>query len=166
MKRLALVLLAACAEEPGGGGPHLNSTVDTYSVWPSYPPVIDVLVVLDHTTAMAPYQSGLAAFATSIVALANNEIMFDLRVAVTTADATGALRDPAMSSDGFLALGYDVHFERQPNFTGALSDAVTQLVEAPRTLAEMGAAARRLGRPDAAARVADLLVKGSGGARA
>ena len=47
-----------------------------------------------------------------------------------------------------------------------LADAVTQLVEAPRTLAEMGAAARRLGRPDAAARVADLLVKGSGGARA
>jgi UDP-N-acetylglucosamine:LPS N-acetylglucosamine transferase len=38
-------------------------------------------------------------------------------------------------------------------------------MDAPQTLAAMGAAARALGRPDAAARVADLLL-GSGGARA
>jgi UDP-N-acetylglucosamine--N-acetylmuramyl-(pentapeptide) pyrophosphoryl-undecaprenol N-acetylglucosamine transferase len=47
----------------------------------------------------------------------------------------------------------------------ALAEAVRQLVDDPRTLAEMGAASRRLARPDAAARVADLLTA-AGGARA
>jgi UDP-N-acetylglucosamine:LPS N-acetylglucosamine transferase len=41
---------------------------------------------------------------------------------------------------------------------------VGELVSDPAALTAMGAAARRLGRPDAAARVADLLV-GPGGAR-
>jgi len=47
----------------------------------------------------------------------------------------------------------------------SLAAAVSELVAAPHTLAAMGASARRLARPDAAARVADLLL-GSGGARA
>lgn len=54
--------------------------------------------------------------------------------------------------------------ERQ--LTGeTLARAVSALVEDPGALAAMGAAARRAGRPDAAARVADLLL-GPGGARA
>lgn len=40
----------------------------------------------------------------------------------------------------------------------SLAEAVIALVDEPRALASMGAAARRLGRPDAAARVADLLL--------
>ncbi len=54
--------------------------------------------------------------------------------------------------------------ERQ--LTGAsLARAVSELVGAPEALTAMSAAARGLGRPDAAARVADLLL-GPGGARA
>jgi UDP-N-acetylglucosamine--N-acetylmuramyl-(pentapeptide) pyrophosphoryl-undecaprenol N-acetylglucosamine transferase len=54
--------------------------------------------------------------------------------------------------------------ERQ--LTGeSLARAVAELVAAPQALAAMGAAARSLGRPDAAARVAELLV-GPGGLRA
>jgi UDP-N-acetylglucosamine--N-acetylmuramyl-(pentapeptide) pyrophosphoryl-undecaprenol N-acetylglucosamine transferase len=57
-----------------------------------------------------------------------------------------------------------VVLERQ--LTGdSLARAVADLLGAPETLTEMGAAARRLGRPDAAARVADLLVA-PGGPRA
>jgi UDP-N-acetylglucosamine--N-acetylmuramyl-(pentapeptide) pyrophosphoryl-undecaprenol N-acetylglucosamine transferase len=47
----------------------------------------------------------------------------------------------------------------------SLARAVGELVSDLAALQAMGAAARRLGRPDAAARVADLLV-GPGGARA
>jgi UDP-N-acetylglucosamine--N-acetylmuramyl-(pentapeptide) pyrophosphoryl-undecaprenol N-acetylglucosamine transferase len=47
----------------------------------------------------------------------------------------------------------------------SLARAVNELVAAPGTLAAMGEAARRLGRPDAAARVADLLL-GAGAAHA
>jgi len=58
---------------------------------------------------------------------------------------------------------------------GTLAAAIAELVGAPLALAEMGAAARRLGHPDAAARVADLLTgepasgpsrRDSGGGRA
>jgi UDP-N-acetylglucosamine--N-acetylmuramyl-(pentapeptide) pyrophosphoryl-undecaprenol N-acetylglucosamine transferase len=47
----------------------------------------------------------------------------------------------------------------------SLARAIAALVDAPETLATMGQASRRLGRKDAAARVADLL-SASGGARA
>ena len=54
----------------------------------------------------------------------------------------------------------------EPQLTGdSLARAVAELLGAPETLTAMGVAARRLGRPDAAARVADLLV-GPGGPRA
>ena len=57
-----------------------------------------------------------------------------------------------------------VVLERQ--LTGeSLARAVVELMDAPGTLTAMGAAARRLGRPDAAARVADLLLA-AGGPRA
>jgi UDP-N-acetylglucosamine--N-acetylmuramyl-(pentapeptide) pyrophosphoryl-undecaprenol N-acetylglucosamine transferase len=45
----------------------------------------------------------------------------------------------------------------------ALAAAVRALVDEPGRLAAMGDAARRLGRPDAAARVADLLLEAGGG---
>jgi UDP-N-acetylglucosamine--N-acetylmuramyl-(pentapeptide) pyrophosphoryl-undecaprenol N-acetylglucosamine transferase len=41
----------------------------------------------------------------------------------------------------------------------SLAAALTALVEAPAALVEMEAASRRLGRPDAAGRVADLLLR-------
>ncbi len=44
----------------------------------------------------------------------------------------------------------------------SLARAVRELVDAPETLVAMGAAARGLGRPDAAARVADLLLAPGG----
>lgn len=55
--------------------------------------------------------------------------------------------------------------EEQQLTGDSLARAVSELLEAPQTLAAMGAAARALGRPDAAARVADLLL-GPGGPRA
>jgi UDP-N-acetylglucosamine--N-acetylmuramyl-(pentapeptide) pyrophosphoryl-undecaprenol N-acetylglucosamine transferase len=45
----------------------------------------------------------------------------------------------------------------------SLARAVSELVEQPATIAAMGAAARGLGRPDAAARVADLLLGAEAG---
>jgi UDP-N-acetylglucosamine:LPS N-acetylglucosamine transferase len=52
----------------------------------------------------------------------------------------------------------------------SLVEALRPLIGCPTTLAEMEAAARRLGRPDAAAKVADLLLgpgatQGTEGAR-
>jgi UDP-N-acetylglucosamine--N-acetylmuramyl-(pentapeptide) pyrophosphoryl-undecaprenol N-acetylglucosamine transferase len=57
----------------------------------------------------------------------------------------------------------------EKDLTGAsLARAVRELVEAPPRIAAMEDAARRIGRPDAAARVADLLLasRGSGGGEA
>jgi len=48
----------------------------------------------------------------------------------------------------------------EKDLSGAsLAAALAELVQAPERIAEMEAAARRLGRPDAAARVADLLLR-------
>ncbi len=58
-----------------------------------------------------------------------------------------------------LAAGGAARILEESALTGAaLADAVSALVDAPTRLAEMETAARRIGRPDAAARVADLLL--------
>lgn len=130
MRRALFALLAACADEPSGGGPDVNSFVETYFIPAANPHPLDILVVVDDTTAMAPYQSGLATFAADLAAFANGEYLPDLRIAATTTSGTGTLRDPSTTDEPYLALAYDDRYERQPNFTGSLSDAITQLVTA------------------------------------
>lgn len=129
--RLPLIALLAtgCAADPARG-PGIDSHVEYYDVGATVPPALDILIVLDNTTAMAPYQTGLAALPAGIEAALRQEQTSqpDTRIAVVTADGTGAFRQPAASSDAFIALGYDVHLERTTNFTGSFADALAQLI--------------------------------------
>jgi UDP-N-acetylglucosamine--N-acetylmuramyl-(pentapeptide) pyrophosphoryl-undecaprenol N-acetylglucosamine transferase len=78
----------------------------------------------------------------------------------------GAVEDhQTTNARAFEAKGAARVLEERSLTGDSLAEAVRQLLDAPGTLAEMGAASRRLGRPDAAARVADLLT-GPGGAGA
>ncbi len=125
---LSLSLLAlGCTDDPPRGGPAIDSHVESYDVVASVPYQLDLLIVLDHTTAMASYQTALGALPGAIVTfLTDNEP--DVRIALTTVDGTGAVRQPSAASDAYLALGYDVHYQRSANYAGALSDALAQLI--------------------------------------
>ena len=63
MKRSVLLLaLASCADNGGGGGGIDGTThVETYELPAAIPPKLDLLFVIDDTTAMASHQQALAA---------------------------------------------------------------------------------------------------------
>lgn len=147
---LVLSLLAlGCTEDPPSGGPAVDSHVETYDFAPSVPPELDLLIVLDHTTAMAPHQTALAALPAGLAAALTSEdgLQPDTRIAVTTVDGAGAFRQPSTSTDAYLALGLDVHYDRAANYTGTLTDALAQLLA-------VGAAAAVTSQPLASAKAA------------
>jgi hypothetical protein len=134
VRTLAVVLLAAAActdGPPGGGGPSGTSHVETLDIPGMYPRQLDVLFVVDDTTAMAPYASALSGLGTSLeTALeAQTGTLPDTRIAVTTTDATsGALRVPSGLTEPFLATALAPDFTRTTNFSGALATAVDSLL--------------------------------------
>ena len=147
---LALSLLAVgCAEDPPRGGPAIDSHVESYDFPPTIAPELDLLIVLDHTTAMTSHQTDLAALPAAIasVFVTAGGPDADAHIAVTTVDGTGAFRQPATATDAFLALGFDVHYERAANYTGTLTDALAQLLD-------VGAAASVTAQPLASAKAA------------
>lgn len=130
--RLALtlsLLAVGCTEDPPRG-PAIDSHVEYYDLPASIAPKLDLLIVLDHTTAMASYQTGLSALPAAIASMLTGDDgpQADARVAVTSVDGTGVLRIPSTTTDTYVALGYDVRYQRAANFTGPLTDALTQLL--------------------------------------
>lgn len=131
MRVLALpFLLLACSDDPGGGGPNVDSHVNFFDL-PGYaPPKLDVLVVVDDTTAMAPYQAQLdavpAAAETALVGV--NGSQPDVRIAVTTTAGAGTLR-PTGLSDPFIAQSFDVRYRPTTNYTGSLAAAFGPLLD-------------------------------------
>ncbi len=124
-----LCALGACTDEPEPTGPFLTSVIRDYGFPAFIPPQLDVLVVVDNTTAMAPYASSLAtlAAATEQGLFVEGTAQPDARIAVTTTDGSGSLRMPATSSESYLAVGFDAHYNATRNFTGSLTDALADL---------------------------------------
>jgi UDP-N-acetylglucosamine--N-acetylmuramyl-(pentapeptide) pyrophosphoryl-undecaprenol N-acetylglucosamine transferase len=87
------------------------------------------------------------------------------RAAILVPFAGAADDHQTVNARAFEAQGAACVLEERTLGGEALAATLRRLVDAPGLITEMGAAARRLARPDAAARVADLLV-GPGGARA
>ena len=129
--------------------PGVDSHVAYYDFPASIPQVLDILFVIDHTTAMAPYQTEIDGLPAGVEAalLDPTGAQADLRIAVTTVDAAGAFRQPSATTDGFLALGYDGHLARAANYTGSLADALAPLID-------VGASAAITSQPLAAAKAA------------
>lgn len=131
--RVALVTvlaLSACSEEPsGGGGPNVNSEVRTYE-WPGRSaPKVDVLVVLDDTTAMQPHQTMLASLAGDLETVMTEQLgaLPDARIGVITAGAP-AFRQPSGASVPWLETTVSADFTRTENFQGSLADALAPLL--------------------------------------
>lgn len=126
---VTLSLLAlGCTDSPSGSGPNVNSFIDTYEIAATHPPELDLLIVLDDTTAMEPYDvSGLTTGAEAdLVSDAGTQP--DVRIFLTTTSSNGTLRQPAATSDPYLAVSYDGRLRRTTNFTGTFADAFAQLI--------------------------------------
>lgn len=141
-------LVLGCTDDPAPSGPAVESHVDFWEIPGRYVTRIDLLLVIDHTTAMAPYQTQLAALpaVTEAALFGDDKTNPDVRVAVTTTDAAGALRATG-TSDPYIALGLDVHYRRTTNFTGSFAAALAPMID-------VGASASTAVQPLAAAQAA------------
>jgi hypothetical protein len=104
---LIALLLAACTQPAGDGGPAITSHVESFE-WPgTAPPKMDMLFVIDDTPAMAPYVDRTAAMLRSIDQLWADLGAYprpDLHAAVATADPAdfGQLRHSANVNGAFI----------------------------------------------------------------
>lgn len=120
MRIAVVLLLTGCLAE--------STTLETFEVQPTLPGPVDLLVVLDDTTAMAPvvFPNTPPTSQIGVLSLMYNGAP-DIRIAVTTT-TTGTLRtSPAVPS------GYIVHrlnFEdgqMETNYSGELGTAIASL---------------------------------------
>lgn len=146
---VVLLALAACFDEtPQGTGIAGTSYVESFELPGTITNQLDVLFVVDNRPAMASHQAKLGELAAALdtVLTSDEGSVPDSRVAVTTFDAAGALRQSTATSDPFLAVGLDARYEHTSNFTGTFTSALGELLAA----GTAGAAATPLGAMKAA----------------
>ncbi len=122
-----VALAAACADAP----PASLEGTSRVTIWESGgygPPRMDVLVVIDDTSAAAPYADRLATLPSVLeqtyASTARGTV--DMHIGVTT---DGTLRRlPAMGA-AFASIRTDFDLLRITNFTGTLSDALTPVMD-------------------------------------
>jgi len=137
--------VAACADDPEPSGPGVTSRIGTFEYPYSGRDDVDVLFVIDSSTAMAPYRAQVVAQIPQFVdVLADVKGgMPDVNIAVTTTDfaAGGAFRTSSriVGTDTFLSDGWR-DGARVQNYTGELRTAVAEL-------ADVGAAGTAANRP-------------------
>lgn len=128
--RRALWLLALCAacasDDAPSSGPDAESHVAVFEYPGGGPPQLDLLVVIDDTVAMAPYQDRMAMLPSVIeqAYLSIGDGLVDMHIAVTT---DGTLRRVPAVAGSYVAIRTDFDLARPANFTGTLLDAVTPL---------------------------------------
>lgn len=129
---LALALCAACTDEgSSGSGVEGTTHVETY-VLPAAPaPTLDLLFVVDDTTAMAAHRQPLAAVPAQLEALLASEYgnVGSYHVGVITTDAAGggALRRSSAVADAFVV--YDHAFSGTTvNYQGSFASALASLM--------------------------------------
>lgn len=123
-----LSLLAACAaNEPARDGIEGQSHVEIHELPGWGPPQIDILLVVDDTTAMAPYRDQVALLP-SIIADAFPSMgdgLVDLHIGMITND--GALRRTHPNGQPFVAIRTELDLQRTTNFQGTLEEALGRL---------------------------------------
>lgn len=115
------LLLAACADDPPPSGPAITSQVDYHEIPAQPAQQLDLLVVIDNTAAMAPYQDRIAVVPTMIDAVVARVYhgLTNVHVAVTTnGGAIGSVLSDVTAWDGTHAT----------SFQGSLADALAPLV--------------------------------------
>jgi hypothetical protein len=129
---LSLVAVVACTDDgPSGPGIEGDSHVETYVLSAQPPPKLDVLFVVDDTTAMASHQAALEALPAQVDALlaseAGNLASYHLGVVTTEAAGGGTLRTSTAVTDAFIV--HDNTFDTpEHNYQGALADAFASLL--------------------------------------
>lgn len=117
MRILPLLLLCACADQ---------QQYETFEIQPNLPTPIDVLVVLDDTTAMTDHLPRRGVDQLGILALIYNGAP-DIRVAVTTG-TTGTLRTSTDVPAGFIEHRLDfADGTLHTNYSGSLQTAAASL---------------------------------------
>lgn len=126
------VLLAGCTDD-GRSGPGIegNSHVATYIMPAQPPPKLDVLFVIDDTTAMASHQAALAALPAQLEVFLASETgnLAGYHIGVVTTDAAtgGALRTSSAVTDAFIV--HDNTFlGAEHNYQGSIADAFASLL--------------------------------------
>jgi hypothetical protein len=133
MKRAlcSLLVLAACTDDgPSGGAVTGTTHVATYWLPATTPPRIDVLFVIDDTTAMAAHQQPLAALPAQIAELINGSYgvaaNYQIGVATTDAATNGALRS-ASAINGAFIVHDNTYTGPKSNYVGSLASALSSL---------------------------------------
>jgi hypothetical protein len=145
LRALALgsLVLCGCLDDGHGGAGGL-SRVDAFEIAGYAPPAIDLLLVIDDSTHMAPYQERLrAVFPALAVLVEASATGMDLRVAAITAGGDGTLRRSPRVRDPFVVAGLAFDGSPQHNYTGGLAEAIG-------ALADVGATSNAPSRPLAA----------------
>lgn len=124
-------VLVACTE-PAPGGPGVSSRVGIFEYPVGGRGRLDVLVVVDDSTTMAPYREQVVADLPELATVLGDLLtgMPDVNIAVTTTNASagGALRTTA-SVDGSYIIDGMRDGVRTVNYTGELGVAIGELVD-------------------------------------
>lgn len=129
---LSWVAVVACTDDgPSGPGIEGDSHVETYVLPALSSPKLDVLFVVDDTTAMASHQTALAALPAQLEAIlaseSGNVASYHLGVVTTDAAGGGALRTSSAVTDAFIV--HDNTFDSpEHNYQGSLADAFASLL--------------------------------------
>src|SRR5262245_59973062 len=108
MKRtlLVLALCAGCTGDDSGGGIEGTAHVETFDLPAAVPPKIDILFVIDDTTAMASHQAPLAAMPAQLEALVSgaygNAGQYHVGVVTTDSTTGGNLRTASPVNGTFI----------------------------------------------------------------
>jgi len=132
MKRtvLVLALCAACTGDDSGGGVQGTAHVETFELPAAVPPKIDMLFVIDDTTAMASHQTPLAAMPAQLEALVSgaygNAGQYHVGVVTTDAATGGNLRTASPVNGAFIV--HDNTFSGPANnYQGSFASALGAL---------------------------------------
>ena len=150
------VTLVGCTQDFEHRPPDVDSHVATYFLPQYRRPKLDLLFVIDDTTAMGPWQDRLAevpALAEAALAALPGGLP-DLRIAVTTNG--GALRTSNLVADPYIVDAQHFDGSHTVNYSSTLHDALASLVSvgatgsgptrvlsATRRVLERGVSARR-----------------------
>lgn len=131
---LSVCVVVGCGDSSSDDdGPGITSKIGTFEIPFAGRPRLDLLFVVDNSSAMTQYQSQLvASYAKFADTLATtNGGQPDLQIAVTTGDpASGGVLRTAASVNGAILIDGVRDGVRVQNYTGTLGTALTELLDA------------------------------------
>ena len=125
-----LTLCAACTDDSSGGGIEGTAHVETYELPAQAAPQIDILFVIDDTTAMASHQQPLAAMPAQLESIVSGELgdAVNYHIGVVTTDAaTGGNLRVASGINGTFIVHENTVTGTTTNYQGSLASALGSL---------------------------------------